>query len=471
MHITHPRYVCFPSVVCVGKETEVSITPSDLSRSFRENKEYQVAIVGLYDDSMTFDNPIVPDLPCSVKGGCLHFTYRFEKEQEYAIRFKSDNGSDVQISMYAVEEDLYDRRPLKGDLHSHSYYSDGVDCALTTAADYREEGFDFFALTDHNRYYPSQLAAKAFADVELGMHMMSGEEIHTPGSLLHIVHIGGTESVCEKYIHQPDVFEAEVAGIEDALPHIPEQYRHRMALAVWACQASHKAGGLAIFAHPYWIPQRVNVAPEFCDLLFKQKIFDAFELMGGLSDAENNMQVALWTEQLMAGNNIPVVGSSDSHFHNAQDRDFAKRFTVVFAKENTTAAILAAIQDGYSLAAELPYQDERTPRFYCSRLRLVKFAHFLFKNYFSQTAQLCVGEGILMRRYVQGEDVGAILSALAPTVENFYKRFYGITPIQNIPQQRLNFVDDCRKEHITRGPATKGSQLYILPHGRNIRND
>ena len=470
MHITHPRYICFPSVACVGKETEVVITPSDLSRSFRDDREYKVAIIGLFDDAVTFDNPIAMEHPCYVKDGCLHFTYRFEKEQAYAIRFNT-GSSDVQISMYAVEEDLYSRRPLKGDLHSHSYYSDGVDCALTSAADYREEGFDFFALTDHNRYYPSLLAAKAFADVDLGIHMMTGEEIHTPGSLLHIVHVGGTESVCEKYIHQPEMFEADVAEIEATLAHIPEQYRHRMAMAVWACRESQKAGGIAIFAHPYWMPQRINVSPEFCDLLFKQKIFDAFELMGGLYDNENNMQVALWTQQLLAGNDIPVVGSSDSHFHDAQDRDFAKRFTVVFAKENSTPAILEAIRDGYSLAAELPYQDERTPRFYSSRLRLVNFAHFLFKHYFSQTAQLCVGEGILMRRYVQGEDVGAVLNALAPSVENFYRRFYGITSAQGIPQDKHDFVEACREEHITRGPATKGSQLYILPHGRNVRND
>ena len=180
---------------------------------------------------------------------------------------------------------------------------------------------------------------------------------------------------------------------------------------------------------------------------------------------------ALWTQQLLAGNDIPVVGSSDSHFHDAQDRDFAKRFTVVFAKENSTPAILEAIRDGYSLAAELPYQDERTPRFYSSRLRLVNFAHFLFKHYFSQTAQLCVGEGILMRRYVQGEDVGAVLNALAPSVENFYRRFYGITSAQGIPQDRLELVAACRDEHKKLGPATKGSQLYILPHGRNVRND
>ncbi len=471
MRNAHPRYTCFPSVVCAGKETEVAITPRDLSRSFREDKVYHVAVTGLDEDHLTFDNPVVLEHPCYVKNGCLHFTHRFEKEQEYVIRFCAEGGSEVKIPMYAVEEDLYCRRPLKGDLHCHSYYSDGSDCATVTPADYREEGYDFFALTDHNRFYPSQIAARTFEGIPLGMNILSGEEIHTPGSILHIVHIGGTESVCEKYIHHPEEFEAAVSKIEENLPHIPAQYRHRMALAIWSCQEARKSGGLAIFAHPCWVPQRYNVTREFCDMLFKEKIFDALELMAGLSDKGNNMQLALWIEQLLASNALPVVGSTDSHFHDAKDRDFTKRFTIVFAKDNSTEAIMEAIREGYSVAADLPPNDDADVRFYSSQLRLVQFAHFLYENYFNQTWRLCVGEGILMRRYAEGEDVADVLAALAPTVENFYKRFYGITPIKDFSEENLAFIEECRNTHRTVGPLTRGSQLYILPHGRNKRNE
>ena len=61
MRNTHPRYTCFPSVVCAGKETEVAITPRDLSRSFRTDKVYHVAVTGLDEDSFSFDDPIVLD--------------------------------------------------------------------------------------------------------------------------------------------------------------------------------------------------------------------------------------------------------------------------------------------------------------------------------------------------------------------------------------------------------------------------
>ena len=57
----------------------------------------------------------------------------------------------------------------------------------------------------------------------------------------------------------------------------------------------------------------------------------------------------------MKGNALPIVGSSDSHNHDFEKcSSFARHFTLVFAKENTTEAILDAIRSGYSLAAEIP---------------------------------------------------------------------------------------------------------------------
>ena len=69
------------------------------------------------------------------------------------------------------------------------------DHGLCSSPDYREEAFDFFFLTDHNRMYTSEYAAKLYGEIPLGMQILRGEEVHTPGSLLHIVHAGGSESV------------------------------------------------------------------------------------------------------------------------------------------------------------------------------------------------------------------------------------------------------------------------------------
>lgn len=469
MRNPHPRFMCFPSVVEVGNETEITIRPRDISRVFRDGDEYELCIIGLRDDMLNYIDPLPKDYEYTIKGGCLHFTYTFEKEQEYSIRFCKKGGKEVRISLYAVESDLYNLKPLKGDFHSHSYYSDGQDGLAMTPADYREEGFDFFALTDHNRMYTSQMAAKLYEDIPIDLNIINGEEVHTPVSMLHIVHIGGKESVCKKYIKEPDAFQSQVSKIETTLSHIPEKYRKRVALAYWACDEIHKAGGLAVFAHPFWQPNIYNISKEFCDILFNERIFDAFEVFGAVNQKQNNLQLSLWQEQVLKGNNIPVVASSDSHNHDFAKTGFARRFTIVFAKENTTESIIAAVKNGYSVAAEIPMGNDEEVRFTCAELRLVDFAHFLYENYFNETYRLCIGEGILMRRYAEGEDVAQQLTLLKGTVNEFYKRFYGFTDYKELPQKRLEFLDECLKLQREVGPDTCGSQLKV--YGTNFKRE
>ena len=239
-------------------------------------------------------------------------------------------------------------------------------------------------------------------------------------------------------------------------------------MAKWACDHIRASGGIAILAHPYWRPNVNNLTSEFLELLYDGALFDAFEVIGGINSVYNNMQLALWYQKCMEGKCLSVVSSSDSHDHDSEKGIFARRFTLVFARENATQAILEAIKDGFSVAAEVPAGDSKEVRFY-GDLRLVNFAHFLYKNYFNETWRLCVGEGILMRRYAEGEDVAQQLGALAPTVENFYKRFYGITEPEGLPTGHLAYLDQLRQIQRTQGPATKGSQLFI--YGSNERRE
>jgi len=460
--------MCFPSVVPVGETFTVRIFPRDVSRRFRPDREYSLEILGGQEDQTDYHAPLSMNYPCTVENGCLCFSYDFDMEQQYTVMFCEKGGKPTKIFLYAVEKDLYALRPLKGDLHTHSWYSDGQDGISMTPADYREEGFDFFSLTDHNRMYPSRFAEELYEGIPLGIHIMRGEEVHTPGSMLHIVHVGGKASVCERYIHHRDEFEAEVALIEAGLGHVCEQYRHRTALATWACRKIREAGGLAIFAHPCWMPRRYNVTNEFLNILFDEKIFDAFELLNGIHCRYNNMQVAQWQDQCLRGNALPVVGSSDSHNHDSAQSGFNHRFTLVFAEKNDTESILSAIRKGYSVAAETPMDRDEEVRFYGS-LRLVRFAHFLYENYFNETWRLCVGEGILMRRYAEGEEVGAELASLSGTVENFYLRFFGKTLVDGLPSRVNTFLDRCLEAQKTLGPNTKGSFLTI--YGGNERRE
>lgn len=456
------RYCAFPSVVPLGQKTTITIFPCDISRRFREEFEYEVGIIGLLDDMVHYYDKEPLNLPYIIKNGTLQFEYAFSKEQEYQIFFCKKGEKQQKLSVYALKEDLFALRPLKGDLHTHTYYSDGSDGVAMTPACYREQGFDFFTLTDHNRMFTSEFAAQSFGDVKLGMHIMKGEEVHTPGSILHIVNAGAKESVCDKYVRDPEGYKKAVDEIEQTLADIPDTYRRRAAMAVWACREIHKAGGLAILAHPFWKPYKYNVSEEFCDILFDLDIFDALEVMGGIEAANCNLQLALWQHQAMRGHKLPIVGSSDSHNHTRSGNPFARRFTIVFAKGNTSEAILDAIRNGYSVAGELPISSEEDVRFY-GDLRFVKLAHFLYENYFDKTYELCSTEGALMQRYASGETVGEVLSALAPSVENFYKKFYGLSPAPTLSRERTEFLDKLLDAQVHSGIITKGSNLILYP--------
>jgi len=138
MRNAHPRYMCYPSVVCVGAETEVTVFPRDLSRVFRPERKYSLCIFALGEDFIGYHDALTYDHPFVIEGGCLKFSHAFTTEQEYAIRILDSDGAEVVVPLYAVKEDLYALRPLKGDLHSHTWYSDGQDGVSMVPADYSE---------------------------------------------------------------------------------------------------------------------------------------------------------------------------------------------------------------------------------------------------------------------------------------------------------------------------------------------
>ena len=139
----------------------------------------------------------------------------------------------------------------------------------------------------------------------------------------------------------------------------------------------------------------------------------------------------------------------------------------MFAAANDTPSILAAVRQGYCVAGELSGAQGGEVRFYGSR-RLVTFANFLFRTYFGKTKELCAAEGKLMERFVEGEDVSGVLSALADSVDTFYRRFYGLLPAPVIPPERMDWLDRLAQAQETSGVLTKGSNITLTP-GRERR--
>ena len=458
------NYRIYPSVMLADTPTEFIIAPAERAFLLVEGQEYDISIIDVNGDETDYHaKSSHKHIRATAHDGVIRFTYTFEGEAEHIVILHRTEKISDKLYVYSLKEDLYNTLPLKGDLHTHSYRSDGQRDPAALAGHFREQGYDFFALTDHNRFYPGGEIDEVYDGVKLGITRIRGEEVHAPGAVFHTVHIGGVSSVAEKYIHNPDEHEAEVAECLARVPeNIPEQFKKRYALAMWTTENIHKVGGLAIFPHPFWRPGEYvqNVRDDFAVTLLTSGLFDAYELLGGQTDYYGvNRSVAMWNElRAEKGLKIPVVGSSD--VHNVQNAwTFPHFYTVAFAKDTSHDAIIEAIKNGNTVAVEdVGNEYERQYRCYGS-WRLVTFALFLFKHYFPEKQRICAGEGIAMRAYAMGEVESAAVELQVKQTENFRDRFFGKLPPVLPTAAMLAFEDKWRETHIALGPVTKGSSI------------
>ena len=458
------NYAVYPSVMLADTPTEFIIVPRERAFLLVEGQKYTVSIVDVNGDELDYHAKSSHKFITAVAhDGVLRFTYTFEGEAEHLVILHRSEKVTERLPVFSLYEDLYNTVPLKGDLHTHSYRSDGQRDPAAFAGHMREQGYDFFALTDHNRFYPGGEIDEVYAGVKLGITRIRGEEVHAPGAVFHTVHIGGNSSVAEKYIHNRKAFEKEVAECMKRVPDsIPEACKKRYALAIWTTENIHKAGGLAIFPHPFWRPGEYvqNVRDDFAVTLLTSGLFDAYELLGGQTDYYGvNRSVAMWNElRAEKGLKIPVVGSSD--VHNVQNAwTFPHFYTVAFAKDTSHDAIIEAIKNGNTVAVEdVGNEYERQYRCYGS-WRLVTFALFLFKHYFPEMQRIAAGEGVAMRSYAIGETEAATIELQVKQSENFRARFLGKLPPVLPSPAMLAFEDKWRKTHLELGPTTKGSAI------------
>ena len=462
MRPTPENYAIYPSVVPADRKTSLTVIPNERAFLFFENEEYTLTVISVGGDDSYYIVSTHKQVSAIAKDGVLRFDFTFEGEQEHLLVLSYGEKKLAEFHVYSLLEDLYALRPLKGDLHSHSYRSDGKRDPAAEAGHYREQGYDFFALTDHNRYYPGGEIDEVYEGVSSGFSRVLGEEVHCPGSVVHIIHVGGKRSVTDRYVHDRENYEREIAEYCTRVPEeIPLQYRDRYAKAMWASDEIHKAGGLAIFPHPYWRPGKsriYNVQDGFAKILLKSGLFDAYELIGGMELDGNNRSVNLWSELRAEGLNISVVGSSDVHSMSKKEGTYPDQFTVCFAQKNENDAIIQAIKGGYSVAV-YAHGDEYNRYFDCfGSLRLVSYAQFLLKYYFSMMQRTVQGIGVAMRAYAMNDAPKEMITLQAEYAEKVADRYFGRQAPKLPDETIIAFEDKWRAVHLD-GPVTKGSAI------------
>ncbi len=447
----------WPKVFEEGKPVDITIQCLTGTRGFYrfENRPYRIMLMPLCERDWAH-NEGVPSAFRTIyvtpdADGCLRFTAVFNGEQEHYIRiFKSLDENDrervCQLSVYSVAADLAGRYPYMGDMHIHTNSSDGFEEPAFVAASYRKAGYDFIAITDHGRYYPSLNAMAAYKDAKLGLNLVPGEEVHLPGNDVHIVNFGGKWSVnglhdgsnqykeagediskraidtenCPQQVMTVADYEAEVEAIAEKNEYPEGVPAFVAASCQWGFEHIQAAEGLAIFAHPYWINNTFHVSENLTDFLFDQNKFDAFEVLGGEAYLDQNeFQVMHYNEARIRGSKFPIVGSSDSH-GTINNPNWRVGQTIVFAPENTREAIIDSVKKFYSAAV-----GNVSPQYHLAgEFRFVRYSRFLMDNYFPIHDEVCVEEGRMMREYISGNASAEELSALAGRTEKLIKKYF-----------------------------------------------
>ena len=198
---------------------------------------------------------------------------------------------------------------LKGDLHTHTFGSDGVLSLSELAQHAARNGLDYLAITDHNQ-------------------MVSTEVLQQHSQITLIPGIEWTH-----YQGHANFLGVDKPYDVPFLTHSLEEVQARFASA-------RQRGALIVVNHPF-----DPVCPFLFDL--NSLPFDCLEIWNGPMRGSNLQAIGLWHSLLAAGKKIPICGGSDYH------RDSLLLFpggptTCVYAMSASPTDILSALKHGHA---------------------------------------------------------------------------------------------------------------------------
>lgn len=210
-------------------------------------------------------------------------------------------------------------RLLKGDLHAHTFASDGVHSMEELAWKAKRNGLDFVAITDHNQV----VSRSALPQVE-GITLIPGVEwTHYRGH-------------------------ANFLGVEKPFDGCFATNTLEETQAIF--KTAHERGALISINHPF---------EEGCPFGFDLNSlpFDCLEIWNGPMRESNLKAVGLWHSLLVSGKKIPAIAGSDYH----RDTPFiflGGPTTCVYALSNGASDILAAVKAGNAYFTFAPNAPE-----------------------------------------------------------------------------------------------------------------
>lgn len=421
----------YPKVVHSDTTVDIKIRGAFENSTLKPNTQYFISYYPLERFSAIGEYKYQEAKKVEVVDNTITFNQFFKGEQEHLLVLQELIEGELKIiakfSLYSLEEDLFARKPFKGDMHMHSFYSDGKESPAFVAAYCRKIGLDFMALTDHGQYTPSIVSQEAFANVDTDLLICRGEEVHPPKNPVHMINFGGSFSVNDLMRNEPDKYYKEVEEIKATITDVDdEDAKYQCASSLWVFKKIREGNGMSIFCHPYWlIREGYYISDTVTSYMYEHQPYDSNEVIGGYhrhEEESNTLQVARYYEERAKGKKVPIVGVSDAHGCENSDL-FGWYYTITFAKENTLPSQIESIKDLYSVAVEaIPGEATRA----YGPFRLVKYAQFLIREVFPHHDELCFEEGQLMLRYASGEkEMAERIASLKGQTSSLMDRMWG----------------------------------------------
>ena len=449
------KFKITPQVVKANQTSVITIESLDRVCRFFDGIKYQITFTAKHDYPLweedqnsifarRFNNKVI----ATANDGQLVVENFFYGEQEWGVEVKmldsekekarpfstkNKNFSGVPLdkqirgftfSMYSLEDDLYNKRPFKGDLHVHTNESDGCDSPEIVASQFRKFGYDFICITDHAYMQSSLDAIEIFKNTSSRLKIFPGEEVHLKsGGIYHVVNFNPKTSVNVNFYEEEQELKEEASALSEKFDGLDPTIKKQLGWYQLIYNMIKDAGGICVYPHSHWsFKGAFNVRERVSEQIIKNKMCDCFELLGASSPKDNAIQLMFYQELISNGVELPYVCSSDAHgCFNHGSLNFDERFTIVFAED------LDKIPDNILSKSSVGVDnlDPNNKRVFANP-RLTKYALFLLENYYDFHDMYCNAIGQATLRLVTGDkEQDDTVKALENELEKFNKTFFG----------------------------------------------
>lgn len=375
-----------PKVVEQNKKTNYKLTLKNI------NNIKNIESINIFSKVDYFHNE---DIKFKIDKNDIYFDYKMPYLGEFSVKVNYSYKESKIVSLYCVDKELINTKPLRGDLHMHSIYSDGKRTPFAMALASLEAGMDFIAITDHDNYKGSHEAIEKVKEHNIDLLVLPGEEISVgKGDTIlskgngHILSINANKSIEDQrkddkeYEKELDLIanKLEKEELEEGIN--PKHY----ARNIWALNKIHEANGIAILCHPNWIyyDHKYHLHQAIYKQMIKDSKVDGVEVIGDIDKLEecNNMTYLTFLQNKNKYKKLAPISNSDAH---DSDHDLGVRYSVLFIKEKSIHAIINSIKEAQTVAVLKRSEMENQV---IGEDYLCSYTHYLLREYFPKIEKL-----------------------------------------------------------------------------------